>query len=767
MRARHSVLAIFLLAVLFVPYMWSGVQGGFVWDDDETIVKNRFIEHWGNARLLFSLRYFQAFTEATYRPVVTFSYFVDAFLWGKEPAGYHATQFVVHFLVACLVYALGCRMGVSPTGAWIGAAAFAVLPVNAEAVACVSLREDLLSALFVLGGLYLYICARDRWRWVLALGAAACYALALFSKENALVLPIMLVLWELLFAGQGRPVVRQAGRRLFPMLVVLVFYCIVRFGLMTYPSGPPKPWGLGSALVSVPRVWMGYLVRVFFPLHLRLEYGVEPVRSVFSAAFVVPVAALGVVGSMLAVMRRRRPDVCFFGLWFFVFLLPVSNVVPLWNETANRYVYLPAAGLCALLALGVSALERRATFGWARTACVPLGVCLVMFLVLSIHYNDQWRDARALWAYQVRFYPRTHQVRRNLGLGYQELAAVTRQGVMFDKAEKQFRLALALEPAEAAIHRNLAYLYVLRGDLWGANEHYSLYVRRTFPAVIDREAVGDLGTTFVQLGALQLASRVFEVLVERASGYADGYVKLAALRLREGRLADAARLSQEALDRDRYHVGALLVFSQAMEQSGRHEVALDTLRYALGVVPKSAEVSMHLARVLNRLEKYDEAREVAAAALVQQVLEPTMRAWLLLETARATGALAAGQNDAALAARSAETVREAVGLAPDDIEVQMNAGLILADMGRYEEAVGLFQRVLANGPGVFMARFMIGRSLEALGDVKGALSAYEGSLEVAPDPRTRQGVEQAIENLKGSSRSGLGVGPGAGGPPAH
>jgi len=748
---RRDALAIFLLALLLfnvVPslnYALHGARNGFVWDDDETIVKNSRLLHLQNLRLLFRHDYFETFQEATYRPAVTLTYFADALFWGKRPAGYHLTNFILHLGVTCLIYALARQSGLGVWPAWFGAAFFAVLPVHAEAVSCVSLREDLLAALFALLSFTLYVRARTKGSLAGQIAPAACFGAALFSKESTLMLPLMLVAYEVFFPRRERSRLAGAVRRGVPFAAVLAAFCIVRFWLMKSGVGVPlRPWKAWTAAISFPGIWLLYMVRMLLPLHLRLEYEIAPGRPLAPATLLCTLLLVLALVGVVALWRRHR-RACFWMVWFFIFLGPVSNLWPLYNEVALRYVYLPSAGVC----LGVSLLLLHPRRGWqggrAKLLHVLLAAVLLFNLAAATHYTSLWKDARTLWAYHVQQFPRSEEVRRNLGLGYQQAGQAARDPAFFAKAEHQYKLAFALNPDNVLIHDNLGYLYSLMGNYRGTAEQYEHMILRTFPLAVVPDAYNNLAKAVEQLGDTHLAERLFAFIIQRSPRSMDAFVNFTQLLLTQGRLSEAADLARRAHDLDPYFLRPYVQMAQIMIRSGEPghlDAAEEALRQALRIAPKSPEVFSRLIGLLNARQRYEEARDRAleATRLPARNISPLGRARMYLHLARSYGGL--NQQDRALKA-----VAESTRLAPDSVEICMKAGLALADLNAYDKAIEQFHAALKLQDDLFDAQRMIAQCYEDLQRPELALDAYRQCLLMAPDEQGRAEIERRIQQL--------------------
>jgi hypothetical protein len=106
---------------------------------------------------------------------------------GLDPFRYHLTSLLVHFLNCCLVACLGIWRPIGFVLSIPAALVFAFLERPHEAVLWYSALPELLVFAFTLAALLAWIqyCQTGRWRWYVAAGVA--FALALLSKESAVV----------------------------------------------------------------------------------------------------------------------------------------------------------------------------------------------------------------------------------------------------------------------------------------------------------------------------------------------------------------------------------------------------------------------------------------------------------------------------------------------------------------------------------------------------------------------------------------------------
>lgn len=170
----QHILTSLLIALLSISLYTNTLKNGFTYDDLGTIVNNLLIKDLNNLSALLKNDYFTLFAELTYRPVATFSYFVDYFLYGHNPWGYHLTNILLHAVNGVFIYlfltlltnhsnakdhefgALRCLS----TPSLIVPLLFLFNPALTEAVNAIAYREDLLAFLFYIATLNLYLFLR-------------------------------------------------------------------------------------------------------------------------------------------------------------------------------------------------------------------------------------------------------------------------------------------------------------------------------------------------------------------------------------------------------------------------------------------------------------------------------------------------------------------------------------------------------------------------------------------------------------------------------
>lgn len=456
-----------------------------------------------------------------YRPLLELLYRAEHVFFGLNPSGYHFLNILFHIANSFLVYCLVNVLVPGKKGFALAAAVLFLLhPVQSEAVACISGISNLLFAFLVLASLCFYL----RNPIIFYFLSLLAFALALLAKEQAVVLPILIILLEMICPSSVMRPIRPRAVRAGGYFVVLIIYFLVRKILLPEGAMPAIAFNYELLLrvLSTPRTVLMYLGAIFFPHDLHYYRSVDILRpnGVSIGIFLVVFAA-----AVRTVLKAPQPHrrLLFLGAgWFGITLLPVLNIVPLINEyslilTAEHFLYLPLAGIL-LFVLGLGDLfltrlpERRRVF--VAKGCVFLAA--VIFLTATVRQN-------MCWAGEIPLFERTVRFEKDFGRAHMLLAKAYYKNGEYVKAIGTYRRALAIMDGYLAkvgphpvasvylgfikeIHSDLAHCFEGLGDF---QETVNWYLRAL---VIDHNDVvvhNNLGVIYLKLGDQEKAAAHF------------------------------------------------------------------------------------------------------------------------------------------------------------------------------------------------------------------------------------------------------------------
>jgi hypothetical protein len=473
---RTRVVVATLVVASVVPYL-NTFPNDFVYDDTQRIVENRMIEDWH--RWIDILRY-------STRPIRNLTFLVDFHLWGLNPPGWHLTNILLHVCTTLLVFSLLRRLivegrdggGVGGDPVWIawGAAfLFALHPVHTEAVTSISNRQEMLMSIFLLLSLLLY----DRKTWTTYLGSLVMLAIALGSKQFAIIGPLLWLLRDLWC--ERSPITTTVRKNLPRYAVVLVLAGVLHKSIpLRLPEQPLAAQPPATVFFTISWAFQYYLRLLVWPRHLSADV-YSPFRHHVDLAVILGWSTFVL---LLWAIRRdysSRGILGFACAGFLLSWLPFSNIVPLVRIVAERYLYFPSMWMTLGLSYGLYRISaslqrlgypRRSKGVFERRLVFLSALVLVgsLYAVRTLSRNREWRSAETLWTAAVRTDPSSFSAQYNLGNCLLEAGrpqqALTHQ-----------RRAVALAPTSVRARNNLGLTLLRIGDYREAREAFEEALR--------------------------------------------------------------------------------------------------------------------------------------------------------------------------------------------------------------------------------------------------------------------------------------------------
>ncbi len=677
-RVGRSFILGAVLVVALVAVYWGALRGDFLWDDDLHITANPTIigplgltEIWTTAR-------------ANYFPLVLTNFWVQHALWGLNPLGYHVVTLAFHALAALLLWRVLAQLRVP--GAWLGAALWALHPVQVESVAWICELKNTQSAVF-------FLLAIGCWlRW-LEVGrgfsppsgnlpapdgglkprptsirpyaaALLCALLAILSKPSTVMLPVVLALCT----WWGRR--RLTWRDLVPLVPFLALsataaaWTIWEQRVNSGASGAEWAQTWPERFVIAGRVGWFYLGKLVWPAELIFIYPRWSIDATGLLAFAPLAAVLGVLG----VLGWRREGVLrpvfVAALYFGALLFPVLGFFSVYffrySFVGDHFQYLASMGPLALAGAGLTVGLERLPAAWSRLRWVAPAMLVGAVAVLTWRESRTYLNNETLWRTTLARNPGAFMAWANLG------DTLAQKGRHAD-AIAAFRRGLQLRPDDPPVHNDLGCALVAIGR---ADEAVPLLERalRLKPDYI--EAHNNLGNALSRVGRSDEAIAHYEAAVKLKPTHAEANNNLGCELVLKGRLPEAIARLEEAIRLKPDAVKYRRDLGAALARAGRLSEA--TAQWE------------HVVRL-------DPASPAAQAAL-------------------GSALAAAGRWEDALT-----RFRTARQLAPQDADLHANFGVALGNLGRTDEAAAEFREAIRLRPGFADAHRNLAQVLRALG----------------------------------------------------
>jgi len=454
------------------------MRNNFVWDDNVFIKKSYFIKDFSNITKIFHIDFWEASSRSQkatfYRPLIIASLILDYAVWKDNPFGYHLNNLLFHALTSIILFFIACLF-MRRTGAFITALVFAVHPIHTESVTFILGRTDVLSAFFMFTAVNFFFYAHLKKEtnifkvplfWV----GVTSYLLSLFCKEAAIIaMPIIVLIW---FVFLRKIPLKKLCFSLIPFIGVIFLYMVIRFSV--YYGGPKlfhSPPG-GTKIftyLTMAKIFVVYIGKLLVPIRQSIDYKPDVITSLKSPVFIISTFTLTLILVASALAYRAGKKIFSFSVfWFFITIMPVSNIISIGLFVADRFLYIPSFALCVLTGgifeyffMNFNDNLRK------RACCVFLLTIIICFTTLTIRRNYDWVVPFRFWWKTAKTTPDSYRAHGSLALIYMH------KGYM-KRAVHHSKKALLYNPTDSRVLGNTAVLYMELQDF----DNALLYLKR-------------------------------------------------------------------------------------------------------------------------------------------------------------------------------------------------------------------------------------------------------------------------------------------------
>jgi len=434
-KKSHLVFALCLFVGCVLLHLRGAGFGFSLYDDQHQIVHNQTLE-WSQAPGYFVhdvWRFAQPQYRNYYRPVFLLWLLVNWKLFAANAVAWHLAQLLLHAAVAVLVWSLARHLLKIEFAAAVAGVIFAVHPAHVESAVWLSGSTEPLVAFFFLASFLAYLRGRGdgvirqssgdgaRWWWLLS-GVLALPAL--FAKETALALPVLIVLHAWLFSEDGESAASEvqpqgaarisvALKSAMPVLVATVIYLAMRVTVMQHLAVASN--SLWQVALTAPLDLVECLRLSLWPYPLALFYNLHLLTAPTAGFALALVVVLAVVALAVWAARRER----LLGLvaaWWLLPLLPVLAGLlsfPAGDLVHDRYVYLSTIAVALLAGWAIARLPEspQKVLGVAANRMVPLLLLTAVGAVLTVQQTEVWRDGMTLFGHATEVSPENVRAR--------------------------------------------------------------------------------------------------------------------------------------------------------------------------------------------------------------------------------------------------------------------------------------------------------------------------------------------------------------------
>src|SRR3989338_4534896 len=546
---RNLIFVMLLFLIVLVSYL-NIFQNEFAWDDFFFITDNMHIKDLGNTPDFFT----QPSTGDLYRPVRQVFYAINYRIWGLNTFGYHLNSILLHFFVTLLFYFITLKLTNKSNFSFIAALLFAAHPVHVERITNMTATFDVFGILFLLLAFFFYIIFSQKKNKNYYFLSIAFYLIGLFSSEEAITLILILFLYDFAFNyAINLSNIKSLLKKYLPYIAVTAFYLIVRFSVLQKIGRAESYFeqSFFGTLLTTTKIFAQYILILIFPYNITIERVVRFETTIFSITFLISLIFL-ILALFLFVKSYKKSKLAFFSIgWFFITLLPFSNLVPQFTIMADRYLYLPSFGFVLFLTFlifNINKIKIDPIKRYSKYITIILFLLITSFYVIvTIKTNSEWKDNLTLLSANLEKSPlgtRTHYAialhyrsqgdyesaekyaLRAIELAsknyhaYENLGTINAYQKKYDKSIGYYKKAIELSPKFYLAHNNLGLVYSYIGD-FNKSIFYLNKAIEINPKL--SKAYNDLGTVYGQIGefgkAIELISKAIEINPSEGSYY--------------------------------------------------------------------------------------------------------------------------------------------------------------------------------------------------------------------------------------------------------
>lgn len=462
--------------------------------------------------------------------------------------GYHIINLIIHIATALLVYMfvlytfrtpffINCNCTKDDIGIkysmlipLFSALIFISHPVQTQAVTYIVQRFTSLATMLIMLSLVCY--AKFRLyspsifiKAIIYTTSLTSAVVAMLTKEISFTLPIIIVLYELMFFND---ILKKRILYIIPFLLTML---IIPYNIFTASGAGIDSGTLNKAIsamaeptLTIPdyvftqlTVLLTYIRLLLFPMNQSLDYDYPIYHSFFIQpvflSFIVLFIFLILATALLYCSKKVKPEegsgfrLISFGIfWFFIALLPESSVLPLADVIFEHRIYFPSIGLIVAGTTLAITFEQRLRKGSLPAGKVIIPILAVTVFTLSVAAyvrNGVWQDGVRLYKDTVRKSPLKARSHSSLGIFYK------RQGRTAE-AERELLIAIQLDPNLYTPHYSLGLLYGEQGRIEEAIRELSIAVRL---GTNSSPAHNNLGVAYVLQNRFKEAVREFQIAV--------------------------------------------------------------------------------------------------------------------------------------------------------------------------------------------------------------------------------------------------------------
>ncbi|MCA9387048.1 tetratricopeptide repeat protein [Candidatus Dojkabacteria bacterium] len=468
---RHKTILLSTTLFLLIFFIYLAVINGKFFFDDDTFV--RF-----NSSITSGDRFYEYFTSQIlegadlssnfYRPLQTISYRALYLAWGLNSLPFHILQISLHAINTILIFLLLKKLGFKENHSFIASILFGIHPVLTQAVSYISGLADPIYLMFTLiaAHLLLRILHKKQHRLIFAILTVLSIILALLSRETAVIsfafLALIFIYDRNSRKDEGYFENKYAIAILGVTTIISILYVISRFSILKFTDNVGLnidenvyTKNLSVRLITFVSILWDYFVLIVFPKDLNYEKPYTAYTFINTARFIF--GFIWIASSIIiSYFSFKKKGVLWLGITtFWVFLIPVTGIIPLNSMYLEHWLYGSFIGLAIILAWFLDQMDENFDKLINR---IILAIVILVFILLglrTISRNKEWANEIAFWQNELNYETDSARVYNNLGMAYID-------NLDYDSAIENYKKAIEISDTYPHTRFNLGNTYADR-----------------------------------------------------------------------------------------------------------------------------------------------------------------------------------------------------------------------------------------------------------------------------------------------------------------
>ena len=440
-----------------------------------------------------------------YRPVLIISFIIDTIIGDGNPIIYHLTNILLHIISTCLLYTLLMHISKNQFVNILSSLLFSVHPIFVHAVVWIPGRNDILLAIFLLIStisLYKYLRINNVIQLLLHLG---CFTIALFTKEIAMVYPIIIMIITNSFDFNKL----KSARFIIPHLLIILTWIFLRISLSTHIL----QWANDNFLISLFYTFNHFVISIG-KMTLPISQSIIPhyTNLDFKYLFVFVILLITLLNFKKSINKLIFPWI----YWPILFIIPTIT----WsvfgigdNIFYEHRLYTSVIGIIILftLLIGDKILSR-------------LRIVKYMYILLFIYFTQTSWVRIGQYNFPTNFSNNAVEESPKCYKSYVIRGSYYYEIMEYDKALKDLNIAIDLNSKLYKIYNRIGTIYQ-----YNANFNLALlYYDKTLQLMPDYyETIYNKGNIYLKEKNYKLAAEFYKKIISTNNEFIPAFNNLA------------------------------------------------------------------------------------------------------------------------------------------------------------------------------------------------------------------------------------------------